>query len=134
MRDFTNPGFYILSAYLATADDNEARHADLIQELTSRGVSFREVEGVFNGEVEKSVLLSGSYSEVVHQLCDKFEQECYLQVDCWEAAHLRDKKGDILAAGEWRKAKREEALGVDHTEWNGNYYVVDWRYRAEKAA
>ena len=55
----TKKPFVIISAekYINTAEENKKNHLDLWSQLKVEGFSIKEVEGVYEGTIEKSILV-----------------------------------------------------------------------------
>lgn len=94
MRDFSNPRVHIFSAHdkNATNQANEAAAAELLCDLALEGFPFQECLGYYEGQCERSVLVTGQTSgEAVHRLAAAFGQDTYLVVaEHDRAAYLVD--------------------------------------------
>jgi len=58
---------------------NKLNHKHIGNELKSRGISFKELVGVYKGIHEQSYLVHESNRSLVEELCIRYNQECYLE-------------------------------------------------------
>ena len=94
MRDFSNPRVYILSAHKsgATNQVNEVAAAELVCDLALEGFPFQECLGYYEGQCERSVLVTGQHAgDTVQRLAEAYGQDTFLLVaEHDRAAYLVD--------------------------------------------
>ena len=138
MRDFTRPPKFILSAERKelTPEANALRHAELGEKIKALGYHGIEVDGVYDGVAEKSWLVFNPRDNKLRELAAEYDQESTLFIDFENTATLGDRVGIALAVGKWTEV--DDPGTRDHTvvktEDATYYYVVEWAWRADKAA
>lgn len=82
MKELRQP-CYIVSVYRkdASEEDNTHCHAGVRRFLRARQVPFKELEGMYKGELEYSFLIPATYANVVKQVGIFYEQESILYLD-----------------------------------------------------
>lgn len=114
---------FIFSAYKGTMTKfkNELRHIALMNFLRNVDQPFKEVQGMYNGEVEDSVVVTGMAEEDVASLSLKMlGQECYMRLDNYKHGQYKatlvyaDKQVEI---GYLREVTRDDIieLNLDYT-------------------
>ena len=75
---------YIFSVYTTkqNARQNYINHETVIDNLKSMGISFKELDGVYQKNSEPSILIVGlEHETLIQKLCALYQQECYLYSD-----------------------------------------------------
>ena len=60
--------------------ENTQRTSELYDILSTAGISFKELQGKYQGVSETSFIVPASKVGMVKELCHQFEQECYLEL------------------------------------------------------
>ena len=133
MRALQNTIKFIFSAQRKDVDDriNTAHHSIVCNHVNNLGWSYRELDGVFDGIPEKSIVVVAHHTQadkaeaMVRSICKEYLQECYLKVDQdFNAYFCTDGTQD--KAGVFTSVSQAEAIGKDHSydPITDTYWVV----------
>lgn len=118
--------FSIVSAYKSGLSEveNLARHREMLSALRVLigSESFKEAEGSYNGQYEKSALIFGNADWIAQRLMDYYEQECFLSVRRTGQAHLVFPYNARRYAGKWLEI--DAPHGNSWTKIDGKYFVT----------
>lgn len=112
------PNILIFSVYQSKLSQalNFDTHNEVMQALKGAGVPVLELDGVYNGSSEKSILVDGfEHRATVERLCKTFNQECYLESHNDRATSLVYPDGSRVAIGTLQNVSEVEA------KQNGSY-------------
>lgn len=114
--------FIIFSVFKADRTDvqNGCRHAVVHKHLTNHGVPFKEVDGQYGGEHEKSFLVGSSDYDLVYGLAQEYEQESILLVD-------EDRQATLRFVGDYTGESNDLHLGTFERTYHpkGRDYTFD---------
>ena len=130
MRDFSTPRTYIVSAFLqdASPETNERRHEQLVSDLTKVGFPFRESEGSYKGEWERSLVVVGSNAGEFVRLCAQdYKQESFLVITEHDrtAYFVDPKTGYHTHAGRFVAHGSTKPDTEGWTLCDGAFYVIE---------
>jgi len=110
-----------------TSYHNKPNHELAKNGLTGAGIPFKEVEGVYHGVKELSLIVDAVYEVTVQKLCQAHSQECYLYLHNDRYAELRKPCGTLIGGLGYFKAAPKGSTPIgDHTydvQTDTYYYI-----------
>lgn len=110
-------------------ESNLDNHQCIIQRLSQQGIGYKVLDGVYQGETEKSILVVNSpeMRQTVESVCKQFNQECYLKSDSQRNTSLVYPNGTEAHIGTLKRVSQAEAqklngYSVDTTD--GSYWAA----------
>ena len=125
--------FLVFSVALSDNDENDFNHRLVARRLREAGVEYQEVVGCFAGVIEKSFIVLSTVKNrgLVEELCQEYEQECWLDVQKHGNVYLnKNACWDVNHVGRWEEAANlaDLANGPDgKSAWTlagGTFYIV----------
>lgn len=111
MRDL-KPNILIFSVFQSKLSQalNHDTHREVLTALKGAGLPVIELQGQYNGSPEMSILIQGfEHRATVERLCQKFNQECYLESHNDRATFLVFPNGDRQSIGTLVAVSKAEA-------------------------
>ena len=109
------PEILIFSVYQAGRrdDSNQDNHQCIVNRLTQLNIGHKVLDGVYQNQTEKSILVSADRIDMVQNLCQQFGQECYLRSDSERNTFLVYPNGTEKRIGTLKRVSKEDALKLD---------------------
>lgn len=108
MKSFYNVTF-IASVFKSdnSLEENLKLHEGFLHTLKTKGLSFKEVNGVFYGYNEKSVVVIGWQDTDAINHCKAYDQDCVLRLDQFRRASFVLQNGTIRDAGDFKPVSKD---------------------------
>jgi hypothetical protein len=81
MRIYRNALIFSVARKELTPEVNRQRHFDVMDFLDSREIPYYMVQGCYQGVQEQSLMIDGSHRDYVVDICERYDQECFLEQD-----------------------------------------------------
>ena len=96
-------------------ESNLDNHQCIIQRLSQLGIGYKVLDGVYQGETEKSILVvdSPEMRQTVESVCKQFNQDCYLKSDSQRNTSLVYQDGTETQIGTLKRVSQDEAQKLD---------------------
>lgn len=111
------PQILIFSVFQKNRADfeNMDNHQCIIQRLSQLDIGFKVLDGVYQGEAEKSILVvdSPEMRRSVESICKQFNQDCYLRSDSERDTYLVYPDGTETQIGTLKRVSQSEAEKMD---------------------
>lgn len=126
-----NSNIMIFSVYRSgtSSFDNYYAHRKAVENFQHAGIPFVELEGVFNGVKELSIMVLGfQYRQIVESYSREYNQECYLESHNDRVTFLVYPDGSRIRLGVLRSVSQSEALaarGYTYRPDTNTYYLAD---------
>ncbi len=107
-----------------SGSDNRVRSYAVRQLLNAFGIPFKEVEGCYNGFVERSYVVNAKHEKLIRILGEESGQSSYLYLDEYRNAYLIDVNDWDIREGIGKFIHTSRKPEGDYTRDGAHYYEV----------
>ena len=105
-------------------ENNRQATSSLAGILSCNNVNFKFVTGCYKNTFESSCIVSAAHEGLVAEICQLFNQDCYLKVDDNRNASLVFCTGDVASVGLFQNVAKSVAESLPNYTKDGNSYWV----------
>lgn len=102
--------------------ENMQRTEELADALTRASIKYKTVVGTFKNQEEISFVVDGTWQNIVNDLCNIYNQDCYLLIEN-DSCYFVNEDGEKYV-GQWRGQPNKPLGDYTYDVLTKTYYVI----------